>query len=47
MIQDIKPTATTYYIAHDADASRCVTVPPADDAKWQPVWDAGSISPKP
>jgi hypothetical protein len=30
-----------------ADAAKCVTVPPADEAKWQPKWDASSISPKP
>ncbi len=30
-----------------ADAAKVVTVPPADEAKWQPKWDATSISPKP
>jgi hypothetical protein len=23
-----------------ADAAKLVTVPPADEPKWQPVWDA-------
>ena len=30
-----------------ADAAKLVTVPPADEAKWQPAWDASSVAPGP
>ena len=30
-----------------ADAARVVTVPPADEHKWQPVWDATGVTPGP
>lgn len=30
-----------------ADSARAVTVASRDEEKWQPKWDAGSISPKP
>jgi hypothetical protein len=31
-----------------ADAAKVVTVPPADEAKWQPAWDATTVGvPKP
>jgi hypothetical protein len=30
-----------------ADAAKVVTVPPADEAKWQPKWDATGVAPGP
>jgi hypothetical protein len=30
-----------------ADAAKVVTVAPADEGKWQPVWDVSSVAPGP